>query len=249
MKREEGKTMKRLVALLLAFALAMSLMLAGCGSPSVVPEGLKVGDTFTLGNYGGQDIAWQVLAIEDGKALVITRDIIDLRAYNDEDTDVTWETCTLRSWLNDDFLNTAFTNDQRNAIALTSLKNNDNPDYGTDGGADTKDYVFLLSIDEVGKYFGSDAARIADLNMSDGLIDDAAHRIDENPYYYGDFYTFSEARELILGWNNSAGWWWLRSPGYISAYAANVDTDGSVHVGDGLAPYPYGVCPALWLNL
>jgi hypothetical protein len=218
-------------------------------STSVVPRGTGVGDTFALGSYSGQDIVWQVLAIEDGKALVITRDIIDLRAYNEELVDMTWEACTLRTWLNDDFRNSAFTDKERGAIALTRLSNPDNPEYGIDGGADTEDYVFLLSIDDAERYFDSEDARVASLNLTDELIDDAAHRIDENPYY-GDSYTFSEAREDIADWNDSAYGWWSRSPGIHAERVAGFD-DGGVDEVAGARAYDdgIGVRPALWLNL
>ena len=78
------------------------------------------------------------------------------KPYNEEWTDVTWETCTLRTWLNEDFYTTAFSKKERGYIAETLVKNEDNPEYGTVGGNDTRDKVFLLSIGEATTYFDPD---------------------------------------------------------------------------------------------
>lgn len=76
----------------------------------------KPGDTVFLGTYeqdnntsnGKEDIAWRVLSTSDDKILVISDKVLDCQPYNTSDADVTWETCSLRKWLNNDFLNAAF---------------------------------------------------------------------------------------------------------------------------------------------
>jgi hypothetical protein len=205
-----------------------------------------VGDSVVFGNFGGREITWQVLAVEDGRALVITQDLIDIRLYNEKPGNIAWESCTLRTWLNADFLNTAFTEDERKAIALTHLENPDNQGYGTDGGADTDDYVFLLSTAEAGVYFSSNDARIARINFSDSIIDDAAKRFDESPYH--ERLGFSGWSARFQGWNGVAGWWWLRSPGSNSGYAAGVDYQGGISTSgrDNIAGEL--VRPVLWLE-
>ncbi|MBP3696995.1 MAG: hypothetical protein J6J45_05560, partial [Clostridia bacterium] len=68
----------------------------------------QVGDYITFGSYeqdndlsnGKEPIEWLVLDKQDGKVLVISKYALDAKPYNDEYVDVTWETCTLRSWLN-----------------------------------------------------------------------------------------------------------------------------------------------------
>jgi co-chaperonin GroES (HSP10) len=125
---------------------------------------VSVGDKVYFGSYDDKALQWRVLAVEDGKALLITEDIIERKPYNDEwdeDEGVTWESCTLRKWLNENFLSAAFSSEQQQQIKLTNLDNPDNPHYGTDGGNDTQDYIFLLSIDEAQRYFSSDSARVA----------------------------------------------------------------------------------------
>jgi hypothetical protein len=123
---------------------------------------ISKGDAFTFGSYGGKDIEWLVLDVQDDKALVISKKIIDKRDYNKKLESTTWARCDLRKWLKNDFYNQAFNSDERLRIAKTHVSNQYNsPQYGTDGGLDTIDYVFLLSIDEAKRYFSSALARMA----------------------------------------------------------------------------------------
>ena len=50
-------------------------------------------------------IEWQVLDVQDNKALLISKFGLDVQPYNNTKAKVTWDTCSLRSWLNKDFLN------------------------------------------------------------------------------------------------------------------------------------------------
>ena len=77
--------------------------------------------------------------------------ILDCQPYNTESTEVTWETCSLRQWLNNDFYNTAFNESERKLIETTTLSNPDNP-FGGKGGNNTDDKVFCLSMEEVYSY-------------------------------------------------------------------------------------------------
>jgi hypothetical protein len=196
-------------------------------------QSLSPGDLITFGHYeqdndmnnGKEAIQWRVLAREGDKALVISVDILDHKAYNTEDTSVTWESCTLRGWLNGSFLNTAFTRVEQEDILTMAVKNEDNSEYGTDGGLDTSDMVFLLSITEVELLFWSNEDRMA-----------------KNTAYTKAQGAWSSHEET--------GWWWLRSPGNWASAAACVAADGSVNQGGGSVSS--GVCavrPALWLDL
>lgn len=103
----------------------------------------------------GGDI-WIVLKKEGSKALVLSSNALFIQAYNKDYIDVTWETCTLREYLNGEFYNTYFTDEERNRIIETTIENNSNPKYGTSGGKATSDKVFLLSIEECISFdFGS----------------------------------------------------------------------------------------------
>jgi hypothetical protein len=116
---------------------------------------IRAGILFQMDGY-----LWRVLEVRDGKALIISEDIVGRKAYNTELMDITWADCSLRAYLNNDFYNTLSTDTQAR-IAETQVTNNDNPNHGTPGGANTTDKIFLLSIDEARTYFNDNAARIA----------------------------------------------------------------------------------------
>ena len=187
--------------------------------------------TFTFGNYPqGEDgeeqpIKWRVLAVEDGKALVISEKLLDYYVqYNKSYTDVTWETCTLRNWMNNDFISKAFSSSQQAKIITVTNQNPNNPEYGTKGGNATQDKIFALSIDEAEKYFSSDSDRRA-------YTTDYVHK---KGYDYGD----------------RSEYWWLRSPGNNGYFAAYVDNDGNFRQYGFFVDYgKVAVRPAFWLNL
>ncbi|MCQ2527648.1 MAG: DUF6273 domain-containing protein [Saccharofermentans sp.] len=129
---------------------------------SVLPDNdkeIEVGDIITFGNYGDEAITWRVLDKEDGKVLLITENELTEKKYHDSGVSVTWESSTLRAWLNSDFYNEAFSPDEQDEILTTTVIAAPNPEYNIDPGNDTQDKVYLLSIDEVNKYFNSDESR------------------------------------------------------------------------------------------
>ena len=118
--------------------------------------------------YGGQ--LWRVLDAgkdsngTDGAAFLLSDEFQGKKAYNDQDINVTWASCTLRTYLNGTYLSDTFASTEQDAIKTTDVVNDDNPDIGTDGGDLTYDKLFLLSLAEVQKSeygFGSNATRAA----------------------------------------------------------------------------------------
>lgn len=194
-------------------------------------KSVNVGDTYRFGSYeqdnnksnGQEDIEWLVLAKEGTKILVISKEALDCKPYNTSYTDVTWETCTLRKWLNNDFINAAFSADERTMIPTVTVSADKNPDYSTNPGNATQDQVFLLSITEVNKYFSSDSARQCkptDYAVANGV------------------------------WGSGNCWWWLRSPGGPQVNAAYVYNDGDVREsGRNVDLDDSAVRPALWIDL
>jgi hypothetical protein len=180
-----------------------------------------------------EPLRWRVLSVDEkaGKALLITEKLIDYRRYHGRFTDITWEDCDLRRWLNRDFTNSAFNEEERKNIILTENLNPHNSEYGTYGGNSTKDRVFLLSIEEAKKLFHSDRDRMAE-----------ATPYTVNRYRLIDYYKrFGD---------EGMGWWWLRSPGHYSSSAARVRPGGGVNdYGRYVNIDDVAVRPALWLNL
>ncbi|MCL2087565.1 MAG: DUF6273 domain-containing protein [Oscillospiraceae bacterium] len=114
----------------------------------------NIGDIIEFGDYN-----WRVLDIQNGKALIISEDVIEYRPYHNEYIDVTWENSDLRAYLNGEFYN-SFSEPDKARVPETTVINNDNPEYDTPGDNDTTDKVFLLGIDEANIYFANESSRI-----------------------------------------------------------------------------------------
>lgn len=246
------KTRKRYVCMLLAICLVAGIITipvtnasADSGSQSIVSGVSGIGSTQedsiyfgtyeqssdgTVLGYIDEPIKWRALSKEDGKLLLISDQILDMKPYYTSEVDITWENSTLRSWMNGhtegNFYADAFNVLEQVAIAETEIENADNSEYGVDGGNNTKDKVFALSIDEAKTYFLNDASRIATNTAY------AARRGDG----------VSPAGE--------ADWYYLRSPGCVESYAAHVTKRGIVdEVGHSLSGYTTGARPAFNMDM
>ena len=199
-----------------------------------IPEKIVVGDVISFGRYeqdndtenGAEAIEWQVLAREDDRALLISRYALDAKPYNDKWTRVTWESSSLRKWLNGEFYNRAFDPAEQNRILKVTNKNPDNPTTGIKGGNDTEDRIFLLSIDEANSYFDTD-----DLRQGIGSA-------------------YAMANGSYINEYNGDSWWWLRSRGSTSKTASLVCFSGYVNmVGYGVNNAGGYLRPVFWLDL
>jgi hypothetical protein len=122
----------------------------------------SIGNTVTYGNYEGKPIQWDVVG-ENGKMrLLLSSKIITHRAYNTERSNIDWSTCSLRKWLNKDFLNEAFSFSERMCIVNAPKENKPNHTWYTPCGPDTRDKVFILSHDEAEEFVPNPAQRVAD---------------------------------------------------------------------------------------
>lgn len=200
----------------------------------------SVGDTITFGAYeqdnntsnGKEAIEWTVLDKDGMSLLLISKQALDCQQYNTSYTDVTWESCSLRKWMNGTFLNKAFNAEEQAQIQNTTVSADKNPEYNTNPGNATTDKVFLLSINEVEKYFNSDEAR---------KCAPTAYAKAQGAYTSDIYKTASGAATC---------WWWLRSPGYFQSFAASVLIGGSVSCsGYTVNTDNDAVRPALWINL
>ena len=128
----------------------------------VYSEKFDVGESVWFGCYNNEPIEWQILEKRDDSIFVISKNILFEKRYNEEHTSVTWEKCTLRHWLNNDFYNMAFLGKVREQIVDTTLSNSDNPSFGTEGGNDTTDKIFVLSMSEVNRLYDAGVLDIDD---------------------------------------------------------------------------------------
>lgn len=125
------------------------------------------GDTVSFGDYNGA-IDWTVLAADNDKLLLLTSKCIEKRAYHTEETEITWEQCEMRKWLNQTFYEMAFSEKEKAQIQKTKVVNKDNDAFETRGGKTTKDYVFLLSIEEAETYFSETGERMTSFTDGNG---------------------------------------------------------------------------------
>ena len=228
----------------------------------------KAGDIIKFGTYeqdlittnGKEDIEWQVLSNEKGKVLVVSEYCLDVQPYNKTASEVTWETCSLRKWLNNDFINEAFSEEEKKLIPKVTIINDDNPFSETDGGNNTKDKVFCLSYEEVDKYFG-------DFNYYDSTIKSGYkqslicsptnYAVNKGVHiYYMSDDDFTNVFQKDYGYTSEGrkdptSNWWLRTPGYNSGeYTCFVGGEGVVggvydkYVDDDIL----AVRPALYLE-
>ncbi len=198
-----------------------------------------VGDVVCFGTYeqdnntanGKEDIEWIVLAKESSKLLLISDKALDCKPYNTTYTNVTWETCSLRGWMNETFLNEAFSSEEQTQIQITNVSADRNLDYNIDSGNATTDKVFLLSINEVIRYFSDDKAR--------KCVPTAYAKANGASVLYGNVKN-AEA----------TCWWWLRSPGNGQGHAVYVGTIGTVNNYGYYVDTDYlSVRPAMWIDV
>ena len=232
---------------------------------------ISTGDSFFFGKYeqdndksnGKEPIEWQVLDKKGSKVLLISKYGIDSQHYNDDYIDVTYETCSLRNWLNEKFMDNAFDPDDKQMIQITSVSPDKNPECDVDPGKRTEDKVFLLSIKEVERYFKDDKSRSCVATKYAAA--QAENQAEAQGKYDNDYIPC---------------WWWLRTPGYHidysddnwgadktrldeTDYVAYVETngyidysgcrviyDGSIGMDEGTFLYEIvAVRPALWVDL
>ena len=184
----------------------------------------------SFGNINGKDIDWYVVEEDDESMTLLSKNIIMAMPYNEGSEDTTWEKSTIRKYLNKDFLEDTFTSDEREKILVSKIQNNDNDETGTEGGADTEDYAFLLSIDDIKQYFenknGVDIEKLACRSIDDNISINKNNNKEE--WYY----------------KNSP--YWLRSPGLYADDASYINFNGSVSVnGINVSYSDIGVRPVI----
>lgn len=170
-----------------------------------------------------EPIKWRVLHYENSEAFLLADAILDSQPYHSENEEIDWEKSSIRAWLNNEFINKAFSNEENKAINTVELINKDNSKYGTQGGKNTSDKLFLLSLSEVDE---------TEESKEYGFWDKKTRKCKND--------NFSEETYF----------WWLRSPGNSSHDAAGVYYYGWVFgYGYDVQEPAGGIRLALYLNL
>ncbi len=193
--------------------------------------GLTVGDTVRFGAFeqdgdadnGEEAIEWIVAqSADDGSLLLLTRSVLAWMPYHAKEADVTWKDSSLRKWLNGTFYAEHFTAEEKERILQKKQDNPDNTTYKTNGGEQTDDGVFLLSLPQ---------AQALDAKMR--IVKPTADAILSGAFKKED---------------TGSTWWLLRSPGSENKLCAIVRSDGEIRAGGENVRTAGGVRPAIWID-
>ena len=198
---------------------------------------VKAGDVVKLGSYeqdnntsnGKEQIEWIVLAKENGKALLISKYCLDYQLYHNVNTAITWENSSSRNWLNTTFYNSAFSQREKELIINSYLTNHDSIYGNVDGGNNTYDHVFLLSVNEAQTYFSSNNARKAQATQ---------YALSKGAY-------FNKSTNSVT--------WLLRTPGDSANVVSYVRLPGDIDLDyirySDDAFYYAALRPAIWVDI
>lgn len=212
-------------------------------------------ETVTFGTYPQSDISgnkkdaieWIVLDRQDNKALLYSKYILDCKCYNNLLKDVSWETCDIRKWLNDSFYNSAFDSSEKSQIVNTNVD------------SVTNDKVFLLSEEEVRKYFGNGikseygyqlgkniSTKGTDYAKNVENLDSELSSYDNKLWVYN--HSVESAGEHVK-WADGNSVYWIRSTGTPKNYTSRVNSSSYLYIDDFVVNSPLlGVRPAIWVT-
>ena len=186
-----------------------------------------IGSVLTLGQWESHALNWTVLAVDGDRALLYLDGCLASQPYNTENKAVTWQTCTLRQWLQNVFCPGAFSPAEAAAICTVMI---DNPvTYGTYGGEGTLDSVFLLSRSELEAFFPVLKDRKTSMLTMPDLSAKAGTVAFVSPY-------------------DLASPYWLRSPGVDEKHASCVSWSGVIE-SHAIKAGDIAVRPAVWVDL
>ena len=181
-----------------------------------------------------EPLKWRVLSEKDGNALIFCESIIDNRCYDSDSNN--YEQSDIRAWLNGEFYNLAFSENEKKLIQTVPVSNSlATTGYSANSNvcADTNDKVYLLSYQDV-------------INNDYGFDDDTRVKSVSD---YAKAHGAWVSKSNMTG-HSGNGMWMLRSPNdtythFIRECNYNGEvTDGGTHVNSSF----YGVVPALTIK-
>lgn len=200
-----------------------------------------------------QPVKWRVLFVNGMEVFLLADRVLDNKQYHTKYEPVTWEGSTIRSWLDGygvsfniqnkdysrkNFIDISFGISGQQLIKETFVENKNNFNYGTDGGNDTQDKIFLLSESEI----YTDAAKLYGFVSGNDKEDEACGVASS--VYAKAMGTCVCADVLDINIENC--WWWLRTPGKYNTNAVKVCPHGGISYDVHMCHY--GVRPALNLD-
>ena len=203
-----------------------------------------------------EPLLWRVLEVRDGTALLLSHAAVECEPFQEDLRDVSWENCTLRSWLNaygaesnasgkdysgagNNFLDAAFSAGEQEAILKTAVRNEANYYFGMDSGAQTEDRIFLLAESEL---FIHDSSEIHGFSRRDEVADRAKQFRPTGYALWKGAWQETEERGNVF--------WITRTTGYTHANVVYVGESGYMYNrGILVTCRDAAVIPALVLDL
>ena len=218
----------------------------------------REGDTESFRYFLYEPLLWRVLEVHDGTALLLSHSAIDCEPFQENLSEVSWDNCTLRSYLNgynaekdtsaidysdekDNFLDIAFSPNEQSAILENPVRNEANYYFGTESGNQTVDKIFLLAESEL---FIFDSSEIHGFSPQDAVPDRAKQFTPTDYAVWKGAWSASES-------NNYGNVFWLtRTTGYTPENVVYVDESGYMYNrGILVTCSDAAVIPALVLDL
>jgi hypothetical protein len=205
---------------------------------------IQIGETITFGKYEGEPMEWIALDKKEESALLFSKKIINFLPFMEnadiETTDIEWASSSIRTWLNNEFLPAAFSEDEKESILTTTVENNAYPDdmFKIEDGVSTEDKVFLPSIEEAQKLMDVDIDSYFECEISE-----YAH--EKMLEYYANLYGEDEAEDYV-----DKDWLLRTSCTFEEKYYPCIvsGSDISSKRADITAHAPCGVRPAIWVK-
>ena len=223
-------------------------------------EEIRIGSTLVIGKYwqneeledGKTGLEWIVISKENNRVLLLCKKGIEVKAYDSKKDKAIWKNCELRKWLNNDFYDETFSEDEKMKICKISLYNKENAKYMIVEHESTEDKVFCLSVNEIDEYYGiKDYSNDFYTGRNADLICDITDYVKKK---------ILQSEKSYMNVSNIKSYrWWTRSfstnhgnlHGKESSYKACV-VDGNGCVGkESFAKIgiPQLVRPALWYEV
>ncbi len=202
-------------------------------NPIVTLDKATVGSRVVFGSYeqdgdennGQEELVWQVVDTDGDKLLLVSEKVVDAQKFYAVRNNTSWKASNLRKWVNGTFMKAAFSADQQAKIADTAVTTGKNPQTDTEGGEDTTDKLFVLSIEELLKYFPEQEDRLAEATA----------------------YAAAEGASVDTNYKTSG--YWTRNMGSDAQSAAYVYYYGAISYEGALVRADYlGVRPAMWIT-
>lgn len=169
-----------------------------------------------------EPVKWKVLEVSDDDIFVMAEQALDCQKYDSSKySSVTWETSTLRKWLNEQFIGQAFSAEEQKLIKQTNVTNPRNSVYSIDGGKNTTDQIYILSEEEVQN------AKYGFCQITNEFSQTRNPAASDYSYSKGTHYS-----EFAADSREKGSYWWIRTPGQFLSRAATVfngklDMEGS----------------------